>query len=226
MGKKEKDIIKPLSSYEEDCIWMSYRYCIGRHTIAAHCHANEIAMNTYDRLTDNLMQFMSEDINKEIYDKLNWSGILHIENVYNVPKHKLCPLNILYNIYEKENIDSLDKMKTIKTIEVIYDKLSDSFNHTIYYYPNNESNKLFSFMDIYDLEIWQQLADLFNKQNYKKCKILNDKNIEEIITYYETWTHCTIQPYQFKFILNKIPVNKQLYPMIYLDENKIIQDNI
>ena len=33
-----------LDSYEEDSMWMSYRYCIGRHTIASHMRANDIAL--------------------------------------------------------------------------------------------------------------------------------------------------------------------------------------
>ena len=53
-----------LSTYEEDCIWMSYRYCIGRHTIASHCHASDIANNAYGRMSKERTQFMSKDINK------------------------------------------------------------------------------------------------------------------------------------------------------------------
>ena len=39
-----KFIIKntKMSDYEEDCMWMSYRYCIGRHAIASAMHANDI----------------------------------------------------------------------------------------------------------------------------------------------------------------------------------------
>ena len=66
MAKKKTESVKMLSQYEEDCVWMSYRYCIGRHTIASQCHAGNIAWNAYGRLTPERMQFMSEDINNEI----------------------------------------------------------------------------------------------------------------------------------------------------------------
>jgi hypothetical protein len=52
----------------EDYIWMSYRYCIGRHTIASHCHATQIAQDAYGKLSKERSQFNSEDINREIYD--------------------------------------------------------------------------------------------------------------------------------------------------------------
>lgn len=42
MKKKQQQM---LSEYEIDNIWMSYRYCIPRHTIASHCHAGDIANN-------------------------------------------------------------------------------------------------------------------------------------------------------------------------------------
>ena len=60
-----------LSEYEMDNIYMSYRYCIGRHTIAAHCHAGDIANNAYGRMSKERMQFMSNDINSSIYNCLH-----------------------------------------------------------------------------------------------------------------------------------------------------------
>ena len=90
MKKKEQ----MLSEYEIDNIWMSYRYCIGRHTIAAHCHAGDIANNAYGRMTKERMQFMAKDINQEIYD------CLHVHDwfcVFAMLKHI-----ILHNTHKKE----------------------------------------------------------------------------------------------------------------------------
>ena len=41
-----------LDSYEEDSMWMSYRYCIGRHTIASHMRANDIGSHCYGRMSE------------------------------------------------------------------------------------------------------------------------------------------------------------------------------
>ena len=60
----------PLSDYEEDCMWMSYRYCIGRHTIASHMHANEIWKNCKGRMSEERQLFTAFDINREIESSL------------------------------------------------------------------------------------------------------------------------------------------------------------
>lgn len=60
----------PLSDYEEDCMWMSYRYCIGRHTIASHMHANEIWKNCKGRMSKERQLFTAFDINREIESSL------------------------------------------------------------------------------------------------------------------------------------------------------------
>ena len=55
-----------LDSYEEDSMWMSYRYCIGRHTIASHMRANDIASHCYGRMSEERSIFTAYDINREI----------------------------------------------------------------------------------------------------------------------------------------------------------------
>jgi hypothetical protein len=64
----------PLSDYEEDCMWMSYRYCIGRHTIASHMHANDIWKNCRGRMSKERELFTAFDINREIEDKLRFGA--------------------------------------------------------------------------------------------------------------------------------------------------------
>ena len=46
---KKKEAKKELP-FSEDYLFMSWRYCIGRHTIAAHCHASTIAQDAYGKL--------------------------------------------------------------------------------------------------------------------------------------------------------------------------------
>ena len=59
-----------MSDYEEDSMWMSYRYCIGSHTIAAHMRAGDIAENCYGRMSDERSIFTAYDINREIEQKM------------------------------------------------------------------------------------------------------------------------------------------------------------
>lgn len=69
-----------------DLIWMSVRYCIGRHTITAAHHAGEIANIIYenpDILTKWEIERLIEDINNEVRRAQDWgSKENRIENDY------------------------------------------------------------------------------------------------------------------------------------------------
>ena len=54
-----------MSDFKETCIWMSYRYAIGRKTIAATSHAYDIAHNM-DWIPKARWQFTGIDILREI----------------------------------------------------------------------------------------------------------------------------------------------------------------
>lgn len=57
---------KPLSEYEKDAMWMSYRYAIGRHTIACVEHSGNLVKNVYHRLSDEEKKHTAFDIRREI----------------------------------------------------------------------------------------------------------------------------------------------------------------
>lgn len=61
-----------LTDYEEDCMWMSYRYCIGRHTIASHMHAGSIWRNCQNRMSQERQLFTAFDINREIENSIGF----------------------------------------------------------------------------------------------------------------------------------------------------------
>jgi len=78
----------PLSDYEEDCMWMSYRYCVGRHTIAASMHAPVIWKHCKGRMSDERSLFTAFDINREIE-----SSMAFIKPYFHFP---LTSLNRIY----------------------------------------------------------------------------------------------------------------------------------
>lgn len=61
----------PLSEYEMDNIWMSYRYCIGRHT-ASNMHAADIWKNCKNRMSNERQLFTAYDINREIESSMTF----------------------------------------------------------------------------------------------------------------------------------------------------------
>lgn len=78
----------PLSDYEEDCMWMSYRYCVGRHTIAASMHAPAIWKHCKNRMSNERALFTAFDINREIE-----SSMAFIKPYFHFP---LTSLNRIY----------------------------------------------------------------------------------------------------------------------------------
>lgn len=77
-----------LTDYEMDCMWMSYRYCIGRHTIAASMHAPAIWKHCKGRMSDERALFTAFDINREIE-----SSMVFIKPYFHFP---LTSLNRIY----------------------------------------------------------------------------------------------------------------------------------
>lgn len=171
--------------FNEDYIWMSYRYCIGRHTIASNMHAGTIANDVYGNLSDARMQFMSEDICREIYDVLHIGNFIDMGWYGNIPKKNFKPLDVVYSIFAKEAIDTHEKVSKIKNISINWVHEKNDFEYSIYYFNENDKDKDYgrSIMDIEDLEVWQRLANLLDKSCHKKCKLIDGS----IVEYYEYW---------------------------------------
>ena len=114
-----------LSDYDEDCMWMSYRYCVGRHTIASHMHARDIWINCRNRMSNDRQLFTAYDINKEIENSLRFS--------YPEFSFPTTPYNKIYatavDIYcqfmEDYNIQSKEDLLKYKSVDVI---LTDNGN--------------------------------------------------------------------------------------------------
>lgn len=67
---------KLLSSYEEDLIYMSSRYCIGRNNISCIMHPQNIIKNSYSKMSYLFKHKLSKDIFKEIETFLAHYGYL------------------------------------------------------------------------------------------------------------------------------------------------------
>lgn len=66
----------------EDFIYMSYRYCIGRHTGAAANHAetiHKLLVDNPDLLSEERKEFMAKDIRQSINDVINWKKNVTVE---------------------------------------------------------------------------------------------------------------------------------------------------
>ena len=83
--KRDKNSVVVSNKSMEDFIWMSYRYCIGRKTIAASAHAGTIAdiiFKNPDLLSKDRREMMAVDIRQNILDVIRWNKRIRIRNHY------------------------------------------------------------------------------------------------------------------------------------------------
>lgn len=79
---KKKNSINISNSSLEDMIWMSYRYCIGRHTIAAAHHAetiHSVIKSNPDLMSNEKKAFTAKDIRREITSQIAFRSNVYVE---------------------------------------------------------------------------------------------------------------------------------------------------
>lgn len=214
-GNRYKPIDNKLSRYEEDCIWMSYRYCIGRHTIAAHMHAGEIAAHAYGRMSDERTQFMSHDINREIAHILNVHNWFEFDNEWSIPESEYRPLDLLYRCLNDANIHTDEYLRRIKNITAIYKDGEWIFD--IHYHKHGDNVR--SLSDIQDLEVWQQLANLFDLEGHKLCRLTDETFCE----YYECWK---MNGGEYKKYRIPVEAGGNFSVLTYIPDESIAEDNV
>lgn len=209
---------KPLSSYEEDCIWMSYRYCIGRKTIASHMHAGNIAENAYHRLSNERMEFMAKDILEEIHTKLSFMDIRADQSIkYNNADFIL--IEELFKFYNDHKND--ENFKEIVSMHYNGDGCWD-----IKYAgeKDTEFNKIFGIYrssDIDDLVVWYKLAKCFMKSKHKIFVSKDDQQIEYFDCYERFNKQAGDGSYEVVYLMIKVPVDgyiKNPHVTVYLNE--------
>lgn len=213
MAKKKEVTPKKLSSYEEDCIWMSYRYCIGRHTIASHMHAGEIASNAYHRLSKERMLFMAKDILEEIHQKLHFIGISCDVSI----KYNNADFILIEKLFEFYNENKLrDDFKTLTGLRYEADGTWTEKHLKKDDLPIICIFDIYRLGDIEDLMVWYKLAKCFMNTKYKTFITKDD---EEIV-YFECYEKFidTDRTTVYKKIM--VPLDKYLenpHVTVYLD---------
>ncbi len=167
-------------NYHEDLVWMSYRYAIGRHTIAAHQHALNIAKYEYYTLTHDQKQHFATDIRQCIEDNLRF-GEYNVSIDYTISQEERRPLEFLLqyfidNPYWYTDYKGLIIKRDISTGKIIYEEKKMSINN----------NSPLSMMYLEDLLVWMDLASYFDEDNYKTCKVEHNGEIKEI-TYFVSY---------------------------------------
>lgn len=112
-----------LSDYEMDCMWMSYRYAIGRHTGVSICMATDIWNNCKGRMSKDRQLFTAFDINREIEQHLCFHKPYFHFPLTSLNRIYTTAIDIILNFMEEYEIKSIDDLIKYRDI---YVKLSDN----------------------------------------------------------------------------------------------------
>lgn len=166
---KKKNTINISNSSLEDMIWMSYRYCIGRHTIAAAHHAetiHSVIKSNPDLLTPERKHFMALDIRREITSQIAFRSNVYIEGCGDFDAFSLLLIEG-------------SKYKDRKDIEFIL----DSYKNELRVNEESEFKNEAIDKDYIDLIPWVRLANYLDTSTH--CKIHTNFNgdIQEYVCY-------------------------------------------
>lgn len=169
---KKKPTILINDSDMEDFIWMSYRYCIGRKTIAACTHADTIAALITDNpnlLSQERRIFMAMDIREEINNQLKWKKSVRIDGNH-FRKDVFTPLLYELNKYAYKTYNVFHfNADTNNICKVVKDKTLHEFDR-----PDSDYN---------DLIPWVKLANLLDISCHRVITAVFDGKKQEIICY-------------------------------------------
>ena len=198
MARKKKNTIVISNDRMEDFIWMSYRYCIGRHTIAAAYHADVIRgliMDNPDCLSENRKAFMAIDIRRQINDLVCWRSNVHVDGPRDADLYSL----ILYKGSEKPN----EKVKFYV----------DEFYNTVTTEPCEDDKYVPYDKDFEDIIRWIKLANILDKSTHKIITTNFNGEIKDVECY----------PYPYK-VDNGVYVTKWTSPEKTLVNDSYLAD--
>ena len=208
MAKRKTKIEIPDFDFIDDCIWMSYRYCIGRHTIAAAMHAPQMAkfldMNP-NVISEGRKKFMAKDIRQEISDVLNYRDDVSVDGfVEDVDAATLLLQHVVEN-----HLDISQNWK----FEI------DLGMKTVYSYPSEgtSSTDLFQFF-ISDLLPWVKLANWLDPQEQITYRYKGETKTEPGFTFYSVLKDITAH----KITCSKYAENP--YATTYIDPKYILNE--
>lgn len=166
--KKRPDIITKMwedhYDFMLDSMWMSYRYCIGRHTIAAHYRACELAKYCYGHLKEDRSVFNAFDMNREIEDKMKFSNgpewffpLTSVNKIYTSAIDIFCQFLEDYNIKSKE-----DYLKYYRIDVILTDNERGYKIETTTWEEKLQSMSII-FKDLYDRETVEDIVALIKE---------------------------------------------------------------
>lgn len=169
--------------FKETCLWMSYRYAIGRKSIAAVSHAAEIAKHL-DWIPGDRWEFTAEDILREVNQSIGWTDNLTVMGLDGYRETDV--FSVLFSFIEKNptymSHDMFNKHHWVINL--------DNGNVSVMEKEEPTNNILTIFYDYDDYKDWIKLAKILKNETVNVTLEYNGETIVEEC--YEFW-ECSLK---------------------------------
>ena len=201
---KKNTSLTDFNGYEEDSMWMSYRYCIGRHTIAAHMRAGDIGTHCYGRMTRERSIFTAYDINREIEQKMRFGNgpewhfpITSMNRIYTSAIDIFCQFIEDYDIRSKE-----DYLRYYK-IDVILADNERGYKIETTTWEEKIESLIPIFKELYNIETVEEIINAIKKLQKESSDDI-DSRIRWIIRTYPNYEYFYFHDIDDLFVWNDL----------------------
>lgn len=143
-----------LTDWEEDLMYMAYRYAIGRQSIGAHSLACEIKENCYGRMSEERSIFNAFDMNREVERCLHfhnlpnfWFPLTSLNSIYT------SALDIFCQFVEDFNIQTKEELLKYKDVHI---KLADN--------ERGYSLEVVTWEEVLRPQVWEACKKFYNNE--------------------------------------------------------------
>ena len=201
---KKNTSLTDFDFYEEDSMWMSYRYCIGRHTIASHMRAGDIGTHCYGRMTRERSIFTAYDINREIEQRMQFGNgpewhfpITSMNRIYTSAIDIFCQFIEDYDIKSKE-----DYLKYYK-IDVILADNERGYKIETTTWEEKIVSLIPIFKELYNIETVEEIVNTIKKLQKESSDDI-DSRIRWIIRTYLNYEYFYFHDIEDLFVWNNL----------------------
>lgn len=165
-----------MKDFKEDCIWMSYRYCIGRQTIAAHQHAMDIVKYGLDWISEDRKEFTAKDIRWMINDKVRLNSHIKVDGY----EHNYDVISCIFKYLYDRKIENPEQYYLTHhwVVSVVTGLVCVTGEYTTKISDFDRIMSIFSMLNDYDP--WIKLANLLDESKHIDVKV-NYKGEESIV---------------------------------------------
>lgn len=224
--KKIKDVVDLKERYlEQNLIWLSKNYAMGRHSYAAS-HWQDIVRYGTDVLSEGQRLRNAIDIRREIALHLQFGTPMfrmpyNLEEVYS-------PMDLFLTFVTEKCIDSEEELLRYRSVNVVVTE-GGKIEYKAELVPDGESSHHYlthGYID--DYLGWDALASLFYPPCHKTC-LVRSEGEEKLVRYFDAWQRRYNADGKIHYEKVKVPIDKfksEPWAGWALIEENIVEDNV